>query len=247
MKKMLLLTFIIAFFPLILNELIKESSDIIHITIYGSGFNYNFGRLMGRKGGITFWEFSFGGLEPDNKDLEEKTKFTLSVYNENDKNKYNIKCNLVNSYISYGEISIFWIFGEDIPAGNYSVNFDNHNLTYDSYTICITQDYCPIYVNKTNQYIFGLYQFNRQIFTIDNNKNSYELKFNILDYNNERLYIEFDYLYPLEHCKVESSEIKCSVTKSDFEAIAREKRRSLLRYIIPLAKLRQKELNLLGI
>ena len=187
--------------------------------LYGSGYNYDFGRLIGRKGGIDFGEFPLGGLEPDNEELEEKTKFSLSIYNVNDENKYNIKCNLVNAYSYSGMNSIFCIFGEDIPVGNYSVNFDNLNLTYNSYTICITQNYGPIYVNKTNHYIFGLYQFNRQIFTIDNSKESYELKFNILDYSNERLFIDFNYLYPLEHCKVESSEIKCNVAKSEFESI----------------------------
>ena len=230
MKKILLFTFIITHFSLILNGPIKESSEIIDITIYGSEYNYDFGRLIGGKGGITFGTFSLGGLYPDNEELEEKTKFSLSIYNINDKNKYNIKCNLVNAYSYYGMNSIFCIFGEDIPVGNYSVNFDNLNLTYNSYTICITQDYGPIYVNKTNQYIFGLYQFNRQIFTIDNNKDSYELKFNILDYNNERLYIDFNYLYPLDHCKVERSEIKCNVAKHEFEAIMRENEESFKIY-----------------
>ena len=40
-----------------------------------------------------------------------------------------------------------------------------------------------------------------------------------MDYNNEKLFIDCDFLYPLDHCKVENNQIKYNVTKSEIGSI----------------------------
>ena len=48
---------------------------------------------------------------------------------------------------------------------------------------------------------------------IDENTDSYQLKFNIVSYNQETIFLGFD--MPLENCKSENNILTCSMTKND--------------------------------
>ena len=147
----------------------------------------------------------------DKLNIESQTKFkTIIISNETTK-EYEINCRL----FKYTELplAVFCDLDENIPRGNYSINFNNITLKYNDNEITINSDKYFDF-EKLDVYIPDLYS-DKQNITVDKNKESIELKFKINSYHNEKIILWGidENLEILDNCKEENKELTCLIQK----------------------------------
>ena len=128
-------------------------------------------------------------------------------------NNYNVRCGLWNSKKTSEEIYIFCNIEEKIPVGIYEILFETKPFTYREYnvTLNVNKEEISHKFEKVDKNIIDLYS-DTQTIIIENSVDSYELKFNIVSYNQEKLF--FNYAMELE-CKSEKNILKCPFTKKE--------------------------------
>ena len=128
------------------------------------------------------------------------------------KKNHEVKCGLWREEGNY-EILIFCDIDSNIPSGDYYILFnETEPFPYKDYIVTLKK--CDnVQFKKVEQNIVDLYSETSQTLVIDEEINSYELKFNIVSYNQEPIFLRQD--MPLENCRNENNILICTMTKSD--------------------------------
>ena len=196
----------------------SNSSDInntIYIDIIN---NYNYAYIGIKKNFFLKTNYYDGKNIFNASDIEEKISFNTTL--EDYYNYYKV-CDIIcrlwktsNGYL----ILLCKMSNTYSPFGEYRVRFKQIFLNYNGYQISINSSY--IYLYYPGSAIPLLYA-DKQNILIEEYKESYELKFKILEYNNELLYLvtgkEF-YIY-LNNCSRYDNNLICEVKKEDIEEV----------------------------
>ena len=167
---------------------------------------------VGKKGTVIV-TFEQKDVPKEFKNTKKEKWFDTTISN-GDKS-YNISCGLWNSRDEYRQILAFCYIEENIPSGNYSISFkDIKPFTHGNYYITLIAKEDSPKFQKVDKDIIDLYSDTQEII-IENSKDSYELNFNIVSYNQEKLI--FNYNLVLD-CKIEGNILKCPLTKKDLFA-----------------------------
>ena len=139
-------------------------------------------------------------------DIEKRTSFTTTVSNENE-DEFTINCNLFKftdePYVVFCELD------ESIPGGYYSINFDQRSFIYNNNTIIINSKE-SFYFQKVNIDIPNLYSDVQNIYAKEN-EDTIEIKFNLISYHNEHLFISNikSAYVSLEDCQAGENKLIC--------------------------------------
>ena len=146
-------------------------------------------------------------------------------------NNFQVNCGLWNAQDSSYEIYTFCNIDENIRSGNYVLLLSEvQTFTYRNYNVTLNieggQD--TIKFEKVDKEIIDLYS-DVQTINIENTAYSSELKFNVVSYNQEKLF--FNYAMILE-CKIENNILSCILTKKDLLAyLQRENSKNKISYL----------------
>ena len=193
-------------FEVLLEETVNDTNITIIVEDFFEDSNY-----VGKKGALALiTNFTDENNIFDKLNIESQTKFkTIIISNET--KDYEINCRL----FKYTEIplKVFCELDENIPKGNYSINFNNITFKYNDKEITINSDK-NFDFEKKDVYMPDLYSDIQNI-TVDKNKESIELKFKINSYHNETIILwGFDEnLEILDNCKEENNELTCIIQK----------------------------------
>ena len=183
----------------------KENTMEVKLTI-----KYLYESYVGKKGTVVVQvidEYS----SFDIIDTSKTTYFTSVVTNE-ELNSYDINCGFFHSKNEY--LHIFCNIDDNIPKGNYSINFPEEPITnYRNYNIIIYQEEI-LEFEKYDLDLVDLYSDNQTII-IEENKEIYELKFKITSYHQERILFYSIFM----DCSQEEDELICFINKKYLEAI----------------------------
>ena len=154
----------------------------------------------------------------DSFDIEEKTTFQTSFIEEKSGNNYKISCRLWKP--NYGNLRIFCKLKESLKDNDdYHIKINNYNFNYGKYNIFINFDLNRLWFFQL-KYAPFLYS-DEQIINIEDEKDFYNLKFNIESYDNEMLYIggKSGNRKMLNNCKVKKKELICEIKNEDLIGI----------------------------
>ena len=144
----------------------------------------------------------------------KKTCFDTTISNTENKS-YTVKCGLWRQKDDY--LLIFCNIDETIPQGEWSLNLNDKSFDYDEYTITLIADqYTDLTFTKKDLNMIDLYS-DKQTLNLDEGKESYDLKFKIVSYNQEKIILNWAIV--LEDCKQQNDELICPIKKSQLEAI----------------------------
>ena len=153
-------------------------------------------------------------------DIEEKTYFETILYDENKVNRYNIKCRLWKP--SNELIRIFCDLEGKLNETEQKVFFDYLTIDYNDYKVNIIFK-TPLSVKQYDYNMPFLYS-DKQIINIYDGIDSYNLKFKIGKYNEEKIILisEIFCNIILDECQIEGKDLICSVNKSSLDKILQE-------------------------
>ena len=151
----------------------------------------------------------------DKADIDVSTIFSTEVL-DTEKNKYKINCRLWKA--EEIKFKIFCDFDETIPQGEYSINLNETKFNYKKNEINIISE-SDLTIKKLDKNITKLYS-DVQVLNIKRDTTTYNLKFKIISYNQEKLYFMKDSIYTyLDKCSASKKEITCPITKGKLEEI----------------------------
>ena len=159
--------------------------------------------VVGKKGTLVLEEDYFNENKVNIIDTEKKTYFETTISEQ-----YKINCGLWRQENS--DFLIFCNIDESIPEGVYSLTLNGISFQYKEYMITLRASQ-KFTFRKLNEDIIDLYS-DKQTIIIKEDIETYDLKFKIVSYNNEKLIINYQYV--LENCKQENNELICPITKS---------------------------------
>ena len=153
----------------------------------------------------------------NSSDIEERTTIKTFLTSFLTHEKYAMACRLWKP--SYGNIRLFCKMEENLPNENQFIQINQLKMNYGKYNISINFYFNLVEIKKTD-YIPFLYS-SEQIINIDDEKDSYNLKFNIEQYNKDILYIKGNYLNTkiLDNCYTKEKELICQIKKEDLIGI----------------------------
>ena len=167
---------------------------------------------IGKKGTL-FLDFEQKSRKETIKIIKRNTCFKMTLAKDDIVSK--VDCGLINSVENNQTVIIFCNIRENIPPGENKIL-----LSEMGYFLC--GDYKIILKNeerkgnsiftKTDKDICDLYG-DEQTITIENAKNDYELKFNIVSYNKEILIFNRNII--LDKCQAQNDILVCPITKSE--------------------------------
>ena len=164
--------------------------------------------IVGKKGTVLLYSRQ---EYMDIQDTRKNTCFETTITNTLQQS-YVVKCGLwrVNSLLFFCNID------ENIPQGEWSLNLNNKSFNYNEYTINLIANPLLTFNKKDDLNIVDLYS-DKQIINLDDGKESYDLQFKIVSYNNEKLIINGNTV--LDNCKQKKDELICTITKSKIISI----------------------------
>ena len=188
--------------------ILTEIDSFEHVSlIIGSNLNNE----VGKKGAVLFYldyyyyyEYNF------DIDIKRKTIFKMNITDANNKS-YEVGCGI---WINH-EILIFCELDDNIPKGQYLFKF-NETFNYSKYEIHLTSNSKVFNITKIDSNKIDIYSGPQTINVVDNTE-TYELKFKIISYNQEKLFLNLIIaLEPLD-CKIEKDELICPIKKTLLE------------------------------
>ena len=158
-------------------------------------------------------------------------------------NVYTVGCGLWNTEDSSYEILIFCNIEENIISGNYSILFNEVTpFVYGNYNVTLNVEGVSPKFEKVDRDIVDLYS-DPQIISIEDGIDSYELQFNIVSYNQEKIFLNSIMILD---CRTENNILKCPFTKSELLAyLQNEHEKNKISYL-DVSTYKQKELLLVG-
>ena len=175
----------------------------------------------------------------NSSDIEERTAF-ITVLTEKDSSKvYNITCRLWKP--THGNLRLFCKLKEQLSYYCKNIKINNYTFNYGNYNISINFHLEWIEINQYDHFPF-LYS-DEQILNIDDENDSYNLKFNIVSYDNDNdisvIGGKFLNTKILNNCKVKEKELLCEIKKEDLIGILQINGGSLfLYYFFPTEDIR---------
>ena len=183
--------------------------------------NNRYSRIVGQKGTISFIS-DYDDNEYNlfnNSDIEIKTSFKTKI-SIGYKNKYNVTCRLWKP--KNKKIKIFCKLLEDFKdeGNSYIESMDKATFEYKNYNISIVTELYENKIQLIDDSIPFLYSDEQEII-IEENINSYDLRFKIDSYNNELLLLHGPILKEIifDDCMINEKELLCSITKEKIEEI----------------------------
>ena len=164
-------------------------------------------KTVGKKGAAIILTYPDGSTQF--KKTKRETCFTTKISKD-----YKVECGLWNGEETSSQIFFFCDIGESIPSGNYSILLNEvENFKCGDYNVTLNAKDKQNSLNfeKVDREIIDLYS-EPQTIEIQNALDSYELKFNIVSYNQEKIILNFRMFLD---CKVENKILKCPLTKKD--------------------------------
>jgi len=146
------------------------------------------------------------------KKTKRETCFTTKISGD-----HNVQCGLWNGFGAPYDTIVFCDIEESIPSGKYSIllnKVENFNCGNYNVTLKVEDKQNILNFEKVDREIIDLYS-EPQTIEIQNALDSYELKFNIVAYNQEKVIVNYRMFLD---CKVEDKILKCPVTKKDLLA-----------------------------
>ena len=187
----------------------------------------------GKKGTLaveTYTSYTF------KEDTTKKIYFDSTISNE--KNEYTTKCGFWKA-LEDKNLYVFCNIGTDIPSGNYTIDFSGiPKFNYQNQTIIFSDS--KFLFEKLEQDFIDLYSDKQEINIVDD-KDIYELKFNVFSYNNEILMIDDSFF----DCNQEKSQLICKTKKTDLEKMFRKSEKQISVYFT-CDKISYKRLPLVG-
>ena len=178
------------------------SKENIDVTISLRELN---SKYVGKKGTLAIETYS-SSIKFE-EDSTRKIYFKSKVLNN--ANTFEVDCGF--SKLSEYDTYVFCNIDTNIPIGNYSIEFkDIPKFEYQGHIISISNK--SFYFVKLDKDLIDLYS-DKQTINIEESKDSYELKFNILSYNQEVIMLDYS---PLE-CKQENNQLICQIKKLEIE------------------------------
>ena len=167
---------------------------------------------IGKKGTFIFSSICPKTISSSLIDVEKKEIFDVKIFNENDKNNnYSIKCGL---WKFYEDLYTFCNVDETIPKGDYIIKFDDI-IVFNNYKILLKSE--ELKIKKSDKNIIDLHS-DKQVINIEaENETKTELKFQIIPYNNEELFLYINNIIPL-NCAVKNNELLCSFETKQIQA-----------------------------
>ena len=179
---------------------------------------------IGKKGTLAISASSTGNKFKE--DEKRKASFNHTVYNGN--KTFNVECGL---WTHLGDnLFIFCNIGIDIPAGHYSINFKDIPLfVYQDQYIIISSN-SNFEFEKVDEDIIDLYS-KKQTINIERGKDTYDLKFNVVSYNQEAIMLRtLGYIFL--NCIQENNILNCQINKNELEkGLSKSKLTSNVYYI----------------
>ena len=194
--------FILIFLCLFFATCLKDNPDTT-VSLYDLVRKY-----VGKKGLLIFFASSTNEFE---EDMTRSTHFQAKISDtKNVANIFNVKCGFWK--LSEESLYVFCDIGTDIPAGKYSIDFSEiQAFKYQNYNVRISNKKFDF--EKLDIDVIELYSKN-QIINIKEDQDSYEVKFNILQYYQEALVLDTLGLIFMS-CKQNNNELICQLKKDD--------------------------------
>ena len=184
-------------------------SNLIIIRIKESTVNY-----IGKNGIIYFITNYKDNIKNifNEPDIENKISLNSTVIDENEIT-YNVTCKIWNPKNEY--LGVFCQLLENLK-GIHKISLNTLNFTYNNYDVMIfSENYNEVYPGS-NQYVFPFLYSENQTIVLEEEKENYELRFKIITYNNEIIFLKYsDISYIiLDNCKEEGKELNCTIEKN---------------------------------
>ena len=181
----------------------------IEVTV---GLNRLYEEHTGKKGTIvvtTDYNQAFDNFV----DTSKTPIFKTSISNEG--KNYDVDCGFYKT--ENENLYVFCNIGENIPLGNYSLSFtETQVINYDNYKISFSESKI-FQFQKYDINIIDLYS-GKQNITVDDEKDSYELKFKISSYNQEKIMLYYAFL----DCSQKEEELICHITRKQLDSMIEE-------------------------
>ena len=170
--------------------------------------------VVGKKGTILVEAQQDNDPPEEFKDFSKKIWLTIDISDNNSKKKHTLECGIWNSNFLVGILEIFCNVNETVPAGNYTLLInDIETFDYKDYTVNIHLREGEQFLDfqKFDKDVLDIYS-GEQTITLEEGKEDYEVKFNIVSYHQERLHFEYNYI--VDNCEAQQNNILvCHVTK----------------------------------
>ena len=158
----------------------------------------------------------------EENDIEEKTQFKTVIYEES-KEKNEVNCRLWKP--KNEKIRIFCKLKDNWNIQSNYINIKDIIIHYKNYLIAIIPSLNYIKINSINSSLSFLYS-NEQYIIIDKDKDkekTFQLKFNIWEYNNEPLILidkkNINNYLIMDNCHIKGKEIICEILIEKIEEI----------------------------
>ena len=167
--------------------------------------------IVGKKG-TAMASFAQNPDTYDIVDIKKEPCFDSLVSNGND--VYKVKCGLWSKELSR-EVIIFCNIDNNIPSGDYYILLnETQSFTYKDYVVTL-QNCDNVKFKKLEEDIIDLYSDCQKI-QIKEEIDSYELKFNIVSYNEQPIFLNLN--MPLDNCRADNNILICTIAKNDLLA-----------------------------
>ena len=177
--------------------------------------------IRGLNGTIAFkTEYNDGSSNIfDLSDIENKTIQTTELKEQNSGNTFITRCRLWKS--TKGDISLFCNIEENIgfiSEGFYKITMESYSFEYKDYQIIISFDQFGFNLKQLKEQIPFIYS-NEQEINIEEQTDTYNLKFKLGDYHNEYLILNDLFNLPIlvDKCSIEEKDLLCQITKDNIE------------------------------
>ena len=147
-------------------------------------------------------------------DIEEKTAFNTSILIDNN-STYNVICKLWKPIDE--KLNMFCKFNEILDFGRHHFTINPSSFNYNGKKYNIITRTNSLILQQYNESIPFLYS-GKQILKINENIDTYYLKYKIVEYHNETLFVLSNNNYIiLDNCTVKGNELECKLNKEEIE------------------------------
>ena len=153
-------------------------------------------------------------------DLEEKSAFdtNMTIDNENGTESANVTCRLWKPIDA--KLNMYCKLNTTFKAGTYHLKINNSSFNYKDKKVDIIYNANRLYLTQLNKTIPFIYS-SRQVLNVSEETDIYELKYKIVEYNNETLFIPEPYGgIILDKCSLAGKELICKISKAEIEEFA---------------------------
>ena len=186
---------------ILVEEKIQKTLLDVNITLEDFAENRN---VIGIRGTLVL-ELDFESETLDIIDTKRNIWFKATI-----SDKYNVSCGLWRE--ENEDLYIFCNINENIPKGEHYLDLNNIQFNYnDEYLVTLKANQKFSFTKLDTEYI-DLYA-EKQIINLEEDKDSYELKFKIISYNQEKIFINYNTV--IDNCKkVNDDDLICPISKS---------------------------------